>query len=423
MPAVTDRARLAGVLLLALAIRLAFVALPVDWSASDTEGYAAPARSLALGKGYLDAAGVPTAERPPGYPTFLAPIYVFSTSPRAVGIAQALLGTATVALLARLLRRRFPRAALPAAFLLAIDPIALGVVPFVLREALLLFLLTLLLVLLEELRDRRLAQGLAAGAGLAALALTHQLYMLLGPFLFLGALLTRSRKTPLLVAGAITLLALAGWSARNRAIGSTSLALTSYPVPAGELWLVTESTNDWLHDDPTTGFQELHFREIGRIQRAHPGDMGAVKAELYGRAWENLRRDPLTVLARAARINLWFWLEVPGSVKITLHPRLWLARIVLIPFVWLRLFWAIVAIVELRRRHELATLGNELATLAFFVLAPALLLPIPRYLAPLTAVLDALAVIGILLYRQRRLTESATPVERITPPSPVSPGP
>jgi hypothetical protein len=292
-------------------------------------------------------------------------------------------------------------------------------VPFVLREALLLFLVTLLLVLLEELRERPLFQGLAVGAVLAALALTHQLYMLLGPFLLVGALVTRSRRLPLLVAVGVTVLALAGWNARNRAIGTSSLALTSYPVPAGELWLVSESTNDWLHDDPTTGFQELHFREIGRIQDAHPGDMKAVKAELYGRAWENFEREPLTVLGRLARINVWFWLEVPGSIKITLHPRLWLARIVLIPFVWLRLLLVAVALLELRRRRELGAIGNELATLAFFVLAPALLLPIPRYLAPLASVLDALAVIGILLHRQRRLTDAAPPVVE---PSPVAPG-
>ncbi len=413
-------AKLSAIFLLALLVRLLPVFAPLDWSAPDTETYVAPAHSLVARHAYQDAHGAATAERPPGYPAFLALVYSVHDSPRAVGVAQALLGAATVLLLEQLIRRRQPRASLLAAFLLAIDPIAIGVVPYVLREALLLFSLTALLLVID--RTRGLVQAALGGALLALLTLTHQLYVLLGVFIIIGALLTKRPAAPILGGLLLVALAVAGWTARNQAIGSNQLVLTSYPVPAGELWLVSESTNDWLHDDPTTGFQELHFREIGRLQREHPNDIAAVKRELYARAWANFRREPLHVLARALRINVWYWLEVPGSIRITLDPRLWLTRIALIPFHWLRLTLAIVGLVELRRRGQLGLFSPEVATWVFLAVAPALLLPIPRYLSPLTAVLDGFAAIGWSLNRQRTLAAPTIAVDTPSPPSPPVPG-
>ncbi len=352
---------------------------------------------------YLDARGRPTAERPPGYPAFLAAVFALSSSTRAVACAQALLGAASVGLVYLLLVRRSRSAAALAALFLAIDPIALGLVPFVLREALLQVLLIALLVVLDRTNERPWVQGLGAGVLLAALTLTHQLYGFLGPFLFLGALVSRRRIAPLLLAGAIVFLAIVGWTARNLSIGSKQLVLSSYPIPAGELWLMSESTNEWLHDDPTTGYQDLHFQEIARLQREHPGDIAAVKSELYARAFANLRREPLVVAFRVARINFWYWVEVPGSIRITLHPRLWVARLVLIPFHWLRLFWAVVALVELSRAREVRrTYPFEAATWLFAALAPAILLPLPRYLAPVGPLLDGFAALGIVAYAMRR---------------------
>jgi len=415
------RYRLAAIVLLALVLRLAPVLAPLDWSAPDSETYDAPARSLVEKHAYLDAEGRETAERPPGYPAFLALVYSCHDSRRAVGVAQALLGAATVLLLERLIRRRKPEAALGAAFLLAIDPIAIGLVPYVLREALLLFLLTALLLALDSLEG--LARGIVSGLLLAALALTHQLYVPLGIFLIVASRLAKGRVRPLLLSLVLVGLGVLGWTLRNQEVGSKQLMLTSYPVPAGELWLVTESTNEWLHDDPTTAFQALHFQEIARLQSNSPNDIGPVKRELYARAWSNFKERPLTVLGRALRINVWYWLEVPGSVRLTLDPRLWVLRVVLIPFHWLRLFWAIVAIRELRKRNELGRFANELATWAFLAIVPAPILPIPRYLAPLTGVLDGFAVVGWVLYRQRTLTLPATEVDSTLPPSAPLPPP
>src|SRR5581483_7626874 len=114
---------LPAILLLAFLLRLGVVFAPLEWTATDTPGYDEPAHSLVAKHAYLDASGRPTAERPPGYPVFLAAVYALHDSKRAVGVAQALLGAATVLLVERLVRRRRPEAALPAAILLAVDPI------------------------------------------------------------------------------------------------------------------------------------------------------------------------------------------------------------------------------------------------------------------------------------------------------------
>src|SRR4051794_19608502 len=110
-----DRGRLLAILALAFVLRVGIVFAPIEWSATDTPGYDEPAHSLVARHEYLDGRGQPTAERPPGYPVFLALVYSFADSKRAVGIAQALLGTATVLLVAMLVARRRPEAALPAA--------------------------------------------------------------------------------------------------------------------------------------------------------------------------------------------------------------------------------------------------------------------------------------------------------------------
>src|SRR5690606_21100010 len=145
---------------------------PFAFDASDTPGYWEPAVSLASGRGYLDAAGLPTAERPPGYPVFLAGVFLVAGGPSAlaVQVAQALLGgltaVATALLLARLVERRL---ALAGALLTALDPVAVGQAPWLLREALLQALVTALLLALALLRGR--GRLLVAAALLVALTL------------------------------------------------------------------------------------------------------------------------------------------------------------------------------------------------------------------------------------------------------------
>ena len=94
------------------------------------------------------------------------------------------------------------------------------------------------------------------------------------------------------------------------------------------------------------------------------------------------------------RQNAWYWLEVPGAIKLVEHPRLHWVRWGLVAFLWVRLTGVAAAVIWVWRRGW-APHRFELALLAFFALAPALLYPIPRYLAPACPLLDGLAAIAI----------------------------
>src|ERR1041384_1359581 len=91
---------LIGVLLLAVALRAYGVwshpAVPVG-DAADYHGLAV---RLVEGRGYVNAAGRPTAWRPPAYPVFLAGVYTIAgVSVERARMVQVILGGLTVLML------------------------------------------------------------------------------------------------------------------------------------------------------------------------------------------------------------------------------------------------------------------------------------------------------------------------------------
>lgn len=100
-----DFKRLTLILGVALVVRAAWVLAFQPSPESDPAEYDRLAWGLAQGHGYVNEDGAPTAFRPVGYPAFLAAIYVvFGHSFLAAGLANALLGTLSVALTYRLAR-------------------------------------------------------------------------------------------------------------------------------------------------------------------------------------------------------------------------------------------------------------------------------------------------------------------------------
>jgi 4-amino-4-deoxy-L-arabinose transferase-like glycosyltransferase len=109
------------VLVLALVLRLGYVALTPGYEiVHDARDYDAHARSIASGHGFADIGPGPsgrTAFRPPGYPYFLAGVYALGGrgwtqgSTRIVGgrVANAIVGTAIVALVGVLWAQLFDR--------------------------------------------------------------------------------------------------------------------------------------------------------------------------------------------------------------------------------------------------------------------------------------------------------------------------
>jgi 4-amino-4-deoxy-L-arabinose transferase-like glycosyltransferase len=382
--------------------RLAPLVLPFEWSGPDSVSYLTPAQDVLAGEGYT------ATHRPPGYPAFLIiGLGLGGGSLLVVRLLQALLGALTVPLVHGLLRSRHgARAAKIGVILAALDPIAVGQSPFLLREGLLLFLLTLLLWILSRWQGRRRYVG--AGGVLAALTLTHPLFVLLGPALLAvevatepswGARLRRARPW----VGALLIVALPTflWGRRNQhRSGQFGLGEIATTVPARELWLTSACSNLWVSGDTATGFQALAWQR--EAQLVDELGVAGAKRELYRMAWANWRDHPLRSAGRVVRQNTWYWLEIPGAVRLVHHDRLYLARWLLLPWHWVRLCCALAGIHALlksgRWRTERATLG----TVLFFVVAPAMLYPIPRYLAPAIPVLDLLAAIGLERAWRRR---------------------
>lgn len=142
--------------------------VPIE-QGSDAAWYHNRAVAIASGLGYTER-GVPTAYWPVGYPAFLGLLYsVFGTSPVVGQIANLVLAIASVLLLHTLVKTHFRSilAANLSVLLLAVYPNAVGYIPVLANETLIIFLLLLgSLILLSRLTIGRLcAAGLVFGLG------------------------------------------------------------------------------------------------------------------------------------------------------------------------------------------------------------------------------------------------------------------
>ena len=390
-----------ALILVGVVLRMAPTWLPFEFAGPDTVSYWEPAARWASGLGFTEADGSACVARPPGYAAFLALVFSAAgeASAFAVRLAQALLGAAAApvgyAVLRGVVRERI---AWWGAWWICVDPLAIGQSPFLLREALLLAGVTALVGILGCWRGR--ARYLGAGLVLAGLTLTHQLYALLGPCVALAdmargrdwrARLRRAR--PWVGAGVLVVLAVVLWARRNeRVTGHLTLTLSGNTAPAHELWLTTEYSNRWLSGDLDTGFQALKWREEEALIAAE-GVEGA-KAELYRRAWENARAHPLRTAWRAVRLNLWYWAEIPGAVRLAEHPRLRVVRWGLLPFHWVRLTCVLAGVWWLVRSGRWRERPEWLGIAVFFVVPFAPLYPVPRYWGPMSPLLGVLAAVG-----------------------------
>ncbi|MHB8411120.1 MAG: hypothetical protein ACYDDI_04145 [Candidatus Acidiferrales bacterium] len=159
------RARVTGAVLAALGLRLYFLWRFPFYDAGDTPIYQQLAHNwLKHGIYGLDIFGrlTPVDMRTPGYPAFLAAIYmVFGESARAVMFAQAFIDVLTCVLVAAMAAVLAPResrrrVAMAALWLAALCPFTANYTAVVLTETLTIFLSALaLLVLMEALRGLR----------------------------------------------------------------------------------------------------------------------------------------------------------------------------------------------------------------------------------------------------------------------------
>jgi hypothetical protein len=230
----------AGLFLLALAWRL-FFAFPPAAPEADAADYLRLAQGLRAGSGYVDAAGHPTAFRPPLYPLMLS-----LTGPDArVAVAlQSALGAANCLLAVALVSRWLPGPA-PwlAGLLLAIDPVHASASSRLLSEILYQTLFLLSLLALDEGRSprRALLSGLLSGLSLLSrsAALPVLLVMLIVWAWHSGL---RPKAGALFLAGVG--LAVSPWLARNALVMGAPVLTTqggitlysSYRPPQGRIF-------------------------------------------------------------------------------------------------------------------------------------------------------------------------------------------
>lgn len=324
-----------GCVVLGLALRVAFGLLywvnePLT---HDEREYLALARSVARGEGFQyppDEPSPGTAQqfgRAPGYPAFLAAIIIpapVNHAPRRIKIAQALLGAASIWLIAAIAGRAAgPRAAVSAAAIAAVYPPLVWMPAYVLSETLFSALaLAAALVLQEVGGPSRLAPrtshrarraSLLAGAVLTGLAILTRPAMLF--FLPFAAVWLWRKRTlaDALVFVVLAAVCVAPWTIRNHRVYGRWIAVASeggvtfwtgnHPLAVGDGDLAA---------NPAIKRAELAFRA------AHPGVTAEELEPLYYRdalAW--IRNDPaawLRLLARKA-----FYTVVPAGPSYAVH--------------------------------------------------------------------------------------------------------
>lgn len=193
---------------------------------TNSDGYETIALNLLSGNGYAIKPGIPTAQREPVYPLFIAACYLLGRRPWLVLFLQCLLSTASAWLAGRLARRLGgERAGLAALAVCALHPQLIYYCAYFFRETILVFLFAVLCLASADWaaatddpageRGARLGGWAAAGLGLANSA--HLPAMALsGAALWLAAPAKSRTRRAVLFCMPLAI-AFGFWSARNAA--------------------------------------------------------------------------------------------------------------------------------------------------------------------------------------------------------------
>lgn len=219
----------------ALAVRVGFVLLSPYTVHGDAVFYDSAARALLSGDGYVHR-GQPTGIVPPGYPLFVALLYLLTGgSVLAVGLAQAALGAVTAGVGALVAYRLSGAvAAYVCGGILALYPHFVVWTPQLLTETLFIALSMLALwALVRSAADGALRWSVVAGAGLGGAGLVRTEVL---PFIPIAVTLTwlmrrYDRVRHALIIALLPAVAVGPWIARNAlALGVISPATESATV-------------------------------------------------------------------------------------------------------------------------------------------------------------------------------------------------
>jgi len=219
-----------AILFAAALLRVVFAGWVVGFATEpkgDEADYHGIATRLALGQGFVEPDGGPTARRPPMYPSLLAALYA-ATDPDPVAgrVVQVILGVVVVALTAAVARRLFgPGVALAAAGFAALNPFLAFISGYLLTENLYMVLVLGALWIAPDPRGllSEPRRALAPAALLGAAALTRPTGLPVFEWTLAAALLLatvpwRVRAVRVLAMAAAFAMIMLPWLARNAAV-------------------------------------------------------------------------------------------------------------------------------------------------------------------------------------------------------------
>jgi len=309
--------------------------------AEDRDNYRHIAAQIVAGNGFVDPVALtPTAYRPPLYPLFLAAILACGGSNMAIGLAQLLLGMATVVFTVLCGQHlRLGRASFAAGLFVAFDPLLLHQTTLVMTETLAAFLAVLMLwlCLKQPSPIRNFSVGLVFGLSCLCRPTFWAFGALAGALWCLHCVRARSAVrehrwanlcgTLALLAGLF--LSVAPWGIRNALVmgrpvmttthGGYTLLLAHNPAytravveqPWGAVW-EGAALEEW-----SVALENELARENPALDLAHMTSAVELTRDAWmrRRALDYIRNEPLIAVRSGLTLLGRFWSVIPLATK------------------------------------------------------------------------------------------------------------
>lgn len=306
--------------LLALVLRLAFAfGYWIDQPLTiDQVEYLMLAENLQAGEGLVY--DEPSLMRSPGYPVFLAAVQSIVPGVQSVRLVQSILGALAVFLVATLARRLAgSRAAVAAAFLIAVYPPQLFQTAYILSESL--YTLLALTTLLATIRLHEatppspatppLRELLIAGTLAGITVLTRPEFLLFLGLIGLYLVATRRHVAGVLLA-AVVILVIAPWPIYNVVSHDRVVMLSSRGGP--NLWMGNSALAIGDGDVSANPPMREQYRTILREnQHLTPEEIERV---FYRHTFADIRADPVRFATNMVRKAVYFWVPIGPSYRV-----------------------------------------------------------------------------------------------------------
>lgn len=393
------------IFILALTVRLALVVSFPALSAPDTGSYEEPALNLIKGNGYSSSPGVPTAKRAPGYPFFLAGVYLlFGQSHMAVKIIQAILGAISCVIISSIGREIFKcKVGLWSGVAMALYPPLISTAGFILSEELTIFLLAIsILFLTKAMKKERMIWYVLSGIFMGLTTLCRSAIILFPFFLYLALIFSPFKKREFGLISIFLLsmiVTMAPWTIRNYVRFNAFLPTE---IQGGRnLWVGSYFPSDGLLPYSTTSAQEYKSPKDKEAYNRIEKGLSPIEADkAYSReAIKNILNNPSGYLLLCVQKFERFWFWIPGGVEVLKsYPKIKLGITMGYYIVLLLAIWGVWVSLRENWRNKLPLLSIVL----YFTIIHTLLFAIPRYRIPIMPYVLIFAVVGFLRLLDRK---------------------